>query len=404
VGVIRYVDDLAASAHTRAEAELQLELIRTAAATRGLILNPDKTRIVHAVSGVTYLGREVRRDGRTRPNALTDPSRVTVHIATRGSALRARGTRFLVTAPGEAPLRQAAARTRMIVCNERVLISSAALSLAARNGVEVVVLDAREGVSAFLSAGTDRHAVRSAQQRVHDDKGRALGIARSLVAGKIMNSRVLLSRTKARRAVVPTEALERLDHLAGRARLAGAISPLMGIEGAASRTYFGGLAAIIPSEWAFTGRNRRPPQDPVNAMLSYGYTVLTAEARRAVELAGLDPAQGFLHDTYRGRPSLALDLAEEFRSLIVDTSVLRLIATSAVHAAGFSDGGQAGCRMDTPTKRALLTELERRMLTKVTHPYRHAPMSYRQVMEEQAISLARVVTGASASYHSMPWR
>lgn len=404
MSLIRYVDDLAATAHTEQEAHLQLELLRTAAAVRGFVLSPAKTRIVHAVDGVAYLGREVRRDGRVRPNSLTDPSRVTVHITTRGSALRARGNRFVISRPGEATVRQAAARTRMIVCNERVLITSAALSLAARNAVEIVVLDAREGVSAFFSAGTDRHAVRSAQQRVHDDPPRALGIARALVTGKILNSRVLLSRTRSRRDAVPPDLLQRLDHLARRCRHAKAVPQLMGMEGAASRAYFAGLAAIVPAEWGFTGRNRRPPRDPVNAMLSYGYTVLVAEARRAVELAGLDPTQGFLHDSYRGRPSLALDLAEEFRALLIDTAVLRIIGVGAVRPGGFSDAGQAGCRMDVPTKRALLDELERRMLTKVTHPVKRTPMAYRQVMEEQAITLARVITGAASAYHPMPWR
>ncbi|WFG44174.1 CRISPR-associated endonuclease Cas1 [Pseudonocardia alni] len=404
VSVIRYVDDIAATAHTEHEAQLSLELIRAACASRGLALGAEKTAVVDAQRGVRYLGRDLGTPTSVRPIALTDPSRITVHITSRGSALRARGNRFVVTGPEGPTTRHAATRTRMVVCNERVLISSAALSLAARNGVEVVVVDAREGVSAFFSAGTDRHAVRSAQQRAHDSAEQVLTMARVMVTGKILNSRVLLSRTKTRRAAVSAEVFHRLGHLVERGRETGTVAQLMGVEGAASRTYFAGLRSLVDPAWGFQGRNRRPPRDPVNAMLSYGYTVLVAEARRAVELAGLDPTLGFLHSSYRGRPALALDLAEEFRALIVDTTVLRLIGTGAVRPGGFSDTGEAGVRMDVPTKRALLTELERRMLTRVTHPIRRAPMSYRQVMEEQAISIARVVTGGTSVYHPMPWR
>jgi CRISPR-associated protein Cas1 len=103
--------------------------------------------------------------------------------------------------------------------------------------------------------------------------------------------------------------------------------------------------------WAFTHRRRRPPPDPVNALLSFGYTLLTRDAVAACELAGLDPAVGFLHELHRGRPSLALDLIEEFRPVIVDHLVIRLCTSGNVSPAGFTtdESGRTGCRMDRDT-------------------------------------------------------
>lgn len=403
VSLIRFVDDVAASSASRADASEQLAAIRGAVERRGLTLSVDKTAVVRASEGIPFLGRVLRTGGSTQGPVLTDPSRVTLHITSRGSALRAKGTQFVVTDGRTRTLRHAARRTRMIVCNDRVLISSAAISLAARTGVEIAIVDRMNSVSAFLSAATARHAVRTAQDRALANHQRTLAIARAIVIGKIRNCEVLLSRTKARRLIVAPAVLEQLAHLRSRAGQMQSVPRLLGVEGSAARAYFGGLSAIFGPDWQFHAGNRRPPRDPVNAMLSYGYTVLAAEARRAVELAGFDPTRGFLHGPHRERPSLALDLMEEFRALIVDTTVLRLVGTRAVQLLGFTSG-PAGCRMDLATRRALVTELERRLLTRVTHPLTHKPVSYRECLEEQALQLARLVTGGVPCYIPMPWR
>ncbi|WP_328439990.1 CRISPR-associated endonuclease Cas1 [Nocardia puris] len=401
VSVIRYVDDIAVAATARGEAERQLGVLRRCARRRGLALSPGKTRIVNARDGVEYLGRIVRADGRRRVAPLTDPARATLYVLRRGAAVRASGTRFLVTGNGK-NFRHPASRTRMIICGDRVLITSAALGLAARSGVGLVMVDAYHDHSVFLSPNTGRHEVLRAQYAAESDAEHSLLIAATMVRGKIANSRILLTRTKSRRLRLDDRTVRHLDRLRDHSAAATTVAGLHGIEGAASRIYFHALGALIAPEWRFGGRTRRPPRDPVNAMLSYGYTILAAEARRAVELAGLDPTRGFLHTAHRRRPSLALDLMEEFRAPLIDSTVLRLLNTRAVQPSGFSAGG-GGCRMDARTKRVLIDELERRMLTRITHPISRKPIAYRECLHEQALLLASSLAGRGA-YTPMPWR
>lgn len=403
VSVIRYADDMCATATTKEDAVRQLIEMHCAAARHGVELSPSKSTVVRAGDGVPFLGQVVKPSGQFSSTQLVDPSRATIHITTRGSVLRATGTKFAVSSAGSPTVRYAAARTRMIVCCDRVLITSAAIALASRTGVQITVVDTFSNVTAFVTAGTSRHTLVAAQHRAASDGDTALLLAKAFVSGKIANSRVLLTRTKARRDRADATLIQRLDGVRARVAEAENVASLSGFEGAAARTYFEALSALVGPEWGFHRRTKRPPRDPVNAMLSYGYAILAAEARRAVELAGLDPSRGFLHAEFRDRPSLACDLMEEFRALIVDTSVLRLVNTRAVSPGGF-DVSATGCRMDTRTKRALVEEIERRMLTRIVHPGSRRAMSYREAIAEQALGLARYVAGSASTYTPMPWR
>lgn len=405
IEAIRYVDDIAVTCDTRDDALAHLDCLRGIAALRSLRLHDRKTAVVDAKDGVPYLGRTVTGINDAPDRRIVESSRITVHITSRGSSLRARGTKFVVTQNGTTAAHPAP-RTRMIVCHDRTLVSTAALALAARHNVEVAVIDRYAGLTGFLSPSGRRYDTAHVQRTFQSQPEHSLSIARAIVEGKIANSLTLLRRTPARRSRIPSGIPSRLQHLRARCRQADSVGTLLGLEGSAARLYFHALRTLIPEEYGFIGRRRRPPTDPVNAMLSYAYTVLLAETTRAVLLAGLDPTSGFLHRPHRGRPSLALDLMEEFRSLIVDTTVLRLIATSAVRPAGFTTTDSDGCRMDAPTKRALITELERRLLTCVSHPYLRRKMSYRDCIEHQARHLTGLVTAheACSLYLPMPWR
>ncbi len=179
----------------------------------------------------------------------------------------------------------------------------------------------------------------------------------------------------------------------------------MGVEGAASRDHFATLGKILGPTWSFVQRRRRPPPDPVNALLSFGYTLLTREAAAAVELAGLDPGVGFLHEMRRGRPSLALDLMEEFRPLIVDHLVIGLCTSGKLSPSGFTaqDEGK-GCRMDREALHTFLAAYERRMLTVANHPTAGRRVSYRAALTVQARHLADVVADRVPAYTPISWR
>ncbi|WP_375292903.1 CRISPR-associated endonuclease Cas1 [Dietzia sp. SYD-A1] len=400
VHIVRYLDDICATAPSREEACRILEVLDAEARVRGLTLSRDKTAVQHISDGTVFLGRPLGGQAHAPRTAL--PRRATIYLLEPATALRAKGPAFLLCRAGKQRQRHPARRVRTIVCGPRVLITTAALALAKTHGVDVVVTDPRHGVTAHLGCGTLSGPLVVAQYRQSDDPERRIELARAMVRGKISNCRVLLTRTKSRRTAVHPATVRRLHTLYCAVDRAHTVAQLMGVEGAASRTYFDGVRSLISHEWQFARRNRRPPRDPVNAMLSYGYTILSSEVSRAIGVASLDPDQGFLHARRSGRPSLVCDLMEEFRPLIVDTTVLRLLRGKELDPRGFASTAD-GCRVDVSTRRLLITALEERLLTTLLHPVTRVTVSYRQALDTQASLLAEAIL-QSGPYQPMGWR
>jgi CRISPR-associated protein Cas1 len=254
-----------------------------------------------------------------------------------------------------------------------------------------------------LGLNTKNVFLRRNQFRLAEQEYFALSVARRLVAGKIRNQRTLLQRNH----VEPNrQALAGMKEMAERAEGAGSLETLLGIEGNAARLYFGEFAGMMkPDEEAGTsplpfemdGRNRRPPRDPVNAMLSLGYSLLTKDLTVACYAVGFDPYVGFYHQPRFGRPALALDLMEPFRALIVDSAVLTAVNTGMVTTRDFVKAG--GAIALTPSgRKAFFRAYEMRMDTLVTHPLFEYRVSYRRLLEIQSRLLARVVEGEISEY------
>ena len=233
-----------------------------------------------------------------------------------------------------------------------------------------------------------------------------LAIARELVTGKIQNSRTLLRRNADEGA---KSVLGDLKRLAARAQEATSEEELLGIEGSAARAYFAGFAGLLAprsgerATFDFEGRNRRPPRDPVNALLSFGYALLVKESRNALLSVGFDPTVGFYHRPRHGRPALALDLMEEFRSLLVDSTVLSAINTEVLRDEHFIRAA-GGCALSDTGRKAFLGAYERRMDQEVTHPLFGYTVSYRRILHTQARLLSRVVLGELERYPSFRTR
>jgi CRISPR-associated protein Cas1 len=177
------------------------------------------------------------------------------------------------------------------------------------------------------------------------------------------------------------------------------LGPLLGCEGAGSAAYFGVFAHLIKCSWAhgFTKRVRRPPTDPVNAMLSYGYVILTSQVASALAAVGFDPYVGYLHASRYGKAALALDLVEEFRPLIVDSVVLNLLNNQQLEAKNFVTELNA-CRMSDTTKRLFLEKFEERMQETILHPIFEYKVSYRRCIELQARLLGKYLIGEIDTY------
>lgn len=228
---------------------------------------------------------------------------------------------------------------------------------------------------------------RIAQHRLADDPGRRLALAKAIVTGKIRNQRTLVRRS------LTDSAKKELGYLAFCARQserAPSDEVLLGFEGTAARTYFECFAKMLrgPMSFDFNGRNRRPPKDPVNAALSFAYALLVRDCVAALLAVGLDPALGMYHRLRAGRPSLALDLAEEFRPLIADSVVLSACNTGELEPGHFVAAG-IGVALNEQGRRAMIGAYERRLGGTVVHPLFGYSLSYRRVVAIQARLLAR---------------
>ena len=231
-----------------------------------------------------------------------------------------------------------------------------------------------------------------------------VGIARRMVAAKILNARTLLRRNGRNRS---TEALREMKRLAVFAESAGEAERLLGLEGGAARIYFSQFNSMIRSDLAATfaweRRSRRPPTDPVNCLLSFLYGVLVRECTTTLMGVGFDPYVGIYHRPRFGRPALALDLAEEFRPLIADSCVLTLINNGEVGDKDFVTRGGA-CGLTADGRRKVLLAYERRLTTASVHPTFGYRVTYRRAIEVQARLLAAVILGELESYRGMVTR
>jgi len=243
--------------------------------------------------------------------------------------------------------------------------------------------------------------LRRDQFRRADDPAFCVRVAREIVATKIRNQRTLIQRNHIE---PPARTLQILKQLAAAAARVEERDVLLGIEGAAARAYFEQLSGMLKPDdeesapaFDFTHRNRRPPRDPVNALLSMAYSLLVRDLTTICHSVGFDPFIGFYHQPRFGRPALALDLMEGFRPILADSAVLTVVNTGMVDASDFLHVGPA-VSLRASGRKALIRAYEQRMDNLVTHPLFGYRVSYRRVLEIQVRLLARVVTGELAKY------
>jgi CRISPR-associated endonuclease Cas1/CRISPR-associated protein Cas4 len=239
--------------------------------------------------------------------------------------------------------------------------------------------------------------LRTAQFRASFDEKVCLGLARGWVQAKIRNQKVLLRRNW-RGDADPAGAITQLEAAERNARSAESLESLLGFEGGAAAAYFGAFGNLLKREpeatfsFDFRERNRRPPRDPVNAMLSFAYALLTRQWVVTLASVGFDPYRGFYHQPRYGRPSLALDMMEPFRPLIGDSAVLKAINNGEVRPSDFRSAGGAVSLTEDGRKR-LVAALERRLEEEVAHPTFGYRLSYRRLFELQARLLGRHLMG-----------
>lgn len=331
----------------------------------------------------------------------------TLFVQTQGAYLARDGLAVAVRIEEEIRLRVPMHTLGGIVCFGRVNASPGLMRLCADHGVLLAFLTENgEFLARVHGPVAGNVLLRRAQYRWADSADQSAQVARAVIAGKVANSRSLLLRSARERESGPQAETLRstADELArlleGLERCAS-VETLRGREGEAARIYFSAFDALITSdeeEFRFHGRSRRPPLDPVNALLSFLYTLVAHDVTAALESVGLDPYVGLLHEDRPGRPGLALDLMEEFRPVLADRLALALINRRQVRASGFRKSESGAVAMDDATRKEVLVAYQERKRTEVQHAFLEERMPIGLLPHAQALLLARHIRGDIDAY------
>lgn len=295
-----------------------------------------------------------------------------------------------------------------LVCFGNVMVSPALMHRLADEGKSLVLLDGTGRFKGRLEGPVSGNILlRQAQHRTSSDMLATLEIARAIVAGKLKNSRSVILRG-ARESADADEAktlARTADDLAASLRAtkeAPDLDTLRGIEGEAARGYFGALNLVVKpamrASFSLNGRTRRPPLDRFNALLSFLYAMLMNDCRSALESVGLDPQLGFLHAVRPGRAALALDLQEEFRSILADRLALTLINRGQLGADDFDEREGGAVMLNDTGRRAVVTAWQERKQEEVTHPLTETKMPLALLPFLQARFIARTLRGEMEGY------
>jgi CRISPR-associated protein Cas1 len=340
----------------------------------------------------------------------------TVYVTTEAARLRKDGENIVMEVEGEIRARLPAHMIESLVCFGRVWVSPPLLGYCANKGISVSYLSPNGKFLARVEGPVSGNVLlRREQYRRTDDGSRCATIVRNLLVGKLHNQRAVVSRglrdygddlpPEARAMLSHTD--KRLKHIGARLLTIAPVDILRGLEGEAAQAYFGVLDYLIrvpDPAMRFGGRSRRPPTDAANALLSFLYTLLTHDCRSALETVGLDPAVGFLHRDRPGRPSLALDLVEEFRPVLADRLALSLINRKQVSARDFVRLDNDAVLLTEDSRKTVLTAYQGRKREQLRHAFLGEKVEIGLFPAIQAQLLARHLRGDLDAYPPFLWK
>lgn len=347
----------------------------------------------------------------------------TLYLTEPRSLVKKAGETLLVEIPANEEKGTAKRKVRVplvkvdsVVVYGDVTLTSPALAALLEQRVEVCFCSYYGRFRGRLSPEFGKNSlVRLAQHKAHLDPSRSMALARAFVRGKLTNMRAMLLRANRKRndaeIAAAAESIKKVQTRVDVIRPEEATVPpdpskpqahslqgsLLGLEGAASAFYFGVFGRLLKGDWEFERRRRRPPTDPVNTLLSYGYVLLTHQVASAVNVVGLDPYVGFLHSSQYGKPAMALDVVEEFRTPVVDSVVLTLLNNSMLKRQDFEEKLGAW-RLTDAGRRTFLTRFEKRLNETITHPAFGYKATYRRCLELQVRLVAKWLTEEITQY------
>lgn len=337
----------------------------------------------------------------------------TLFVTTQGAYLSKEGETVAVKIDGEVSMRLPVHTLGGIVCFGQVSCSPYLMGFCAENGVAISFLTENGGFLAKVQGPVSGNVLlRREQYRRADDLNASAAIARAVVAGKVANCRTVIQRVlRDHSEKIDVDAMsqtsQRLSNSLRRLQTEDSLDIVRGIEGESANAYFDVFDHLVTSQkndFKFHERNRRPPLDNVNCLLSFLYTLLMHDVRSGLESVGLDPAVGFLHRDRPGRYGLALDLMEEFRPFIADRLTLSLINLGQVEAKGFKQKESGAVWMDDDTRKTVLVAYQKRKQEEIEHPFLKEKMAIGLLPYAQALLMARYLRGDIDNYPPFIWK
>ena len=337
----------------------------------------------------------------------------TLFVTTQGAYLAKEGETVVVRVEKETRLRIPIHTLGGIVCFGNITCSPFLMGFCAERDVAVSFLTEQGRFLARVQGPVSGNVLlRREQYRRADDMNVSAQMAKSVLTGKLANCRTVLQRTlrdhsPKLNAEEVREASKKMGHSLERLQSDLPLNVLRGIEGDAAHTYFSAFDHLIISQkedFVFRERNRRPPLDRVNCLLSFLYTIVLHDVRSALESVGLDPAVGFLHRDRPGRPGLALDMMEEFRPFLADRLTLSLINLNQVRAKGFKEMESGAVLMDDETRKTVLVAYQKRKQDEIFHPFIEEKVTIGLLFHMQALLLARCLRRDLDGYPTFIWK
>lgn len=445
IPLVRYGDDCVVVSHSWLHAHRALNLMGDLLEDLSLSLNPEKTRIIPPTEGFTFLGhqfsngqvepppRPVRpaaskprkpsrgttgppkacsivKSRRQRPAASIDTywsePMTTLYVTDQGAYVRVKYKQFQVFHEKELKISVPVNRVSHVVLFGCCNLSHGAVSLALQRRIPVLYLASNGRY--FGRLDTEGHAqidYLTKQVEHAQDPEFTFRQAQSIILAKLHNSRILLQRMNRKRpSELAAGAIAELPELMTRITQAESIESMLGFEGQGASLYFRAFASLLKGKFEFEKRTRRPPTDPVNSLLSLGYTLLSQNLHSMVETVGLHTHFGNLHKPQKTRPSLVCDLVEEFRSMVVDVFVAYLINSDIFTEEDFTPpDARGGVYLQPDALKKFLKHWEEKLQQKITHPHTGIKVSYRRCFELQVWEYVACLMGDQEVYRPMRW-
>ena len=445
---VRYADDFVALLPDEGAARRTQALAGQALAELGLELHPGKTRVVHHSEGFRFLGVDfgkianradvmapatlaksaaaphantalpapaaldtppVNKPGVVAPQTVT-PAPIPSHEAhagalrslyliEQGTLTRQDGERFIVMRGANEVGAFHASSVDVLLAFGNAAITVPAMRLALAHGIPIVLANLNGSFAGIIDNHDDKSvALHAAQFRIAGDPLATLELARAFVVGKLDNAITLLHRPWESSCSGVAQHAQAMRKMRVLARSTATLEALRGCEGFAAKSFYAALKEIAGPAWGFDGRNRRPPRDPVNAMLSFGYALLSHNVFALAKAQGLNTHVGYLHPARPGHPALISDMIEEFRAPVVDRLVLTLIAEGRVRPNDFSDSAETGCLLNQPARRRYIAAFEDVMGGRGNGRFGAQAGGYRAAIHAQARRLAEYLRGKTNAY------